>query len=158
MCDFLFVVQVFSSKLLSLYSRPRQRVKHKAHADALLTPRHLMCETKKRTPSWKPDSPRCGMPQVGLNGNGNTALRLRAAGGRILPGRKPASSSRLRAASGSVGGRCGRVVNLLRSKFEKEMPPLLAGKDAPSIQEALAQAIDEVLKDLHDGKDDSLTP
>ena len=55
-------------------------------------------------------------------------------------------------------GRCGRVVNLLRSKFEKEMPPLLAGKDAPSIQEALAQAIDEVLKDLHDGKDDSLTP
>lgn len=55
-------------------------------------------------------------------------------------------------------GQCGRVVNLLRSKFEKEMPPLLAGKDAPSIQEALAQAIDEVLKDLHDGKDDSLTP
>lgn len=55
-------------------------------------------------------------------------------------------------------GRCGRVVNLLRSKFEKEMPPLLAGKDAPSIQEALAQAIDEVLKDLHDGKDNSLTP
>ena len=35
MCDFWFVVLVFSSKLLSLYSRPRQRVKHKAHADAL---------------------------------------------------------------------------------------------------------------------------
>ncbi len=47
------------------------------------------------------------MPQVGLNCNGNTALRPRAAGGRILPGRKPASSSRLRAASGSVGGTYG---------------------------------------------------
>lgn len=29
--------------------------------------------------------------------------------------------------------RCGRVVNLLRSKLEKELPPVLAGKDAPSI-------------------------
>ena len=77
MCDFLFVVQVFSSKLLSLYSRPRQRVKHKAHADAPLTPRHLMCETKKRTPSWRPASPPSGMPQVGLNCNGN---RVRVSG------------------------------------------------------------------------------
>ena len=61
--------------------------------------------------------------------------------------------------------RCGRVVNLLRSKFEKEMPPILAGKDAPSIQEALAKAIDEVLMALHDGtgadsgsNKESLTP
>lgn len=56
--------------------------------------------------------------------------------------------------------RCGRVVNLLRSKFEKELPPVLAGKDAPSIQEALAEAIDEVLTALHDGegKENSLTP
>jgi len=56
--------------------------------------------------------------------------------------------------------RSGRVVNLLRSKFEKELPPILAGKDAPSIQEALSAAIDEVLTALHDGegKDASLTP
>lgn len=54
--------------------------------------------------------------------------------------------------------RSGRVVNLLRSKLEKELPPVLAGKDAPSIQESLAIAIDEVLADLHDGKGDSLTP
>lgn len=56
--------------------------------------------------------------------------------------------------------RCGRVVNLLRSKFEKELPPVLSGKDAPSIQEALAEAIDEVLTALHDGegKENSLTP
>lgn len=54
--------------------------------------------------------------------------------------------------------RAGRVVNLLRSKLEKELPPLLAGKDAPDIQEALGRAIDDVLADLHDGKGDSLTP
>ena len=49
-------------------------------------------------------------------------------------------------------------MNLLRSKFEKEMPPQLAGLTAPDIQERLTAAIDEVLHDLHDGKDDSLTP
>lgn len=54
--------------------------------------------------------------------------------------------------------RSGRVVNLLRSKLEKEMPPVIAGKDAPDIQELLGRAIDEVLADLHDGKGDSLTP
>ena len=54
--------------------------------------------------------------------------------------------------------RAGRVVNLLRSKLEKELPPVLAGKDAPDIQELLGRAIDEVLADLHDGKGDSLTP
>lgn len=54
--------------------------------------------------------------------------------------------------------RSGRVVNLLRSKLEKEMPPVIAGKDAPDIQEALSRAIDDVLADLHDGKGDSLTP
>ena len=54
--------------------------------------------------------------------------------------------------------RCGRVVNLLRSKFEKEMPPQLVGLDAPSIQEALSAAIDAVLQELHEGKGDSLTP
>ncbi len=54
--------------------------------------------------------------------------------------------------------RSGRVVNLLRSKLEKELPPVLAGKDAPDIQELLGRAIDEVLADLHDGKGDSLTP
>ena len=54
--------------------------------------------------------------------------------------------------------RCGRVVNLLRSKFEKEMPPQLAGLTAPDIQELLSKAIDEVLQELHEGKGDSLTP
>lgn len=54
--------------------------------------------------------------------------------------------------------RCGRVVNLLRAKFEKEMPPQLVGLDAPSIQEALSAAIDAVLQELHEGKVDSLTP
>ena len=54
--------------------------------------------------------------------------------------------------------RCGRVVNLLRAKFEKEMPPQLVGLDAPSIQEALSAAIDAVLQELHEGKGDSLTP
>ena len=54
--------------------------------------------------------------------------------------------------------RAGRVVNLLRSKLEKELPPVLAGKDAPDIQELRGRAIDEVLADLHDGKGDSLTP
>ena len=98
------------------------------------------------------------MPPVGLNCNGNTAWRPRAAGGRILPGRKPPPRQDGGRPLEAWAGRCGRVVNLLRSPFEKEMSPLLAGKDAPSIQEALAQAIDEVLKDLHDGKDDSLTP
>lgn len=53
--------------------------------------------------------------------------------------------------------RAGRVTNLLRSKLEKELPPILAGKDAPSIQEILSRTIDEVLTDLHDGKGDSLT-
>ena len=57
-------------------------------------------------------------------------------------------------------GRCGRVVNLLCSKFEKEffLFPRLAGLTAPDIQERLTAAIDEVLHDLHDGKDDSLKP
>ena len=54
--------------------------------------------------------------------------------------------------------RSGRVVNLLRYKFEKELPPRLAGLQAPDIQELLSSAIDEVLRDLHDGKDGSLTP
>lgn len=54
--------------------------------------------------------------------------------------------------------RCGRVVNLLRSKFEKEMPPQLAGLTAPDIQELLSKAIDEVLMELHEGKPESLTP
>jgi len=54
--------------------------------------------------------------------------------------------------------RCGRVVNLLRAKFEKELPPVLAGMDAPSIQESLSAAIDAVLQELHEGKGDSLTP
>ncbi len=49
---------------------------------------------------------------------------------------------------------------MLRSKLEKELPPILAGKDAPSIQEILSRTIDEVLTALHDGegKDASLTP
>lgn len=54
--------------------------------------------------------------------------------------------------------RCGRVVNLLRSKFEKEMPPQLAGLTAPDIQELLSKAIDELLMELHEGKPESLTP
>lgn len=50
------------------------------------------------------------------------------------------------------------MVNLLRAKFEKEMPPQLVGLDAQSIQEALSAAIDAVLQELHEGKGDSLTP
>jgi len=51
-----------------------------------------------------------------------------------------------------------RVMVILRSKFEKEMPPQLAGLTAPDIQELLSKAIDEVLQELHEGKGDSLTP
>ena len=57
-------------------------------------------------------------------------------------------------------GRCSRVVNLLRSKFEKEffLFPRLLGLTAPDIQERFTAAIDEVLRDLNDGKEGSLTP
>ncbi len=54
--------------------------------------------------------------------------------------------------------RAGRVTTIMRSKFEKELPPLLIGLDAPAISEKLAQAVDEILKELHEDKPNSLTP
>lgn len=46
----------------------------------------------------------------------------------------------------------------LRSKLEKELPPLLVGMDAPDIQAALRKAVDEYMHTLHDNKQTSLTP
>ncbi len=54
--------------------------------------------------------------------------------------------------------RAGRATTLLRSKLEKELPPLLVGLDAPSIQEKLGAVVDEFLRELHEQRDDSLTP
>lgn len=55
-------------------------------------------------------------------------------------------------------GRAGRVTALMRSTFEKELPPLLVGKDAPEIQLVLSKAIDAFLNELHEDKEGSLTP
>lgn len=45
----------------------------------------------------------------------------------------------------------GRAKELLRNKFENELPPILSGLDATGIQEESRRAIDEVLAVLHSG-------
>ena len=45
----------------------------------------------------------------------------------------------------------GRAKELLRNKFENELPPILSGLDATAIQEECRRAIDEVLGVLHSG-------
>lgn len=50
------------------------------------------------------------------------------------------------------------AITNLRSKLEKELPPLLVGMDAPDIQAALRKAVDEYMHTLHDNKQTSLTP
>jgi len=43
----------------------------------------------------------------------------------------------------------GKAKDLLRNKFEMELPPILSGLDATAIQEECRKAIDEVLTILH---------
>jgi hypothetical protein len=43
----------------------------------------------------------------------------------------------------------GRAKELLRNKFENELPPILSGLDATAIQQESRRAIDEVLSVLH---------
>lgn len=50
--------------------------------------------------------------------------------------------------------RVGRAVNLLRNKFEAELPPILSGLDAVGIQEECRNGIDEVMAILHAGEDE----
>ena len=50
------------------------------------------------------------------------------------------------------------AVTNLRAKLEKELPPLLVGMEAPDIQAALRQAVDEYMRTLHDNKPTSITP
>lgn len=45
----------------------------------------------------------------------------------------------------------GRAKDLLRNKFEMELPPVLSGLDATAIQAECQRAIDEVLGVLHSG-------
>jgi len=45
----------------------------------------------------------------------------------------------------------GRAKELLRNKFENELPPILSGLDATAIQEESRRAIDEVLAVLNSG-------
>ena len=45
----------------------------------------------------------------------------------------------------------GKAKELLRNKFENELPPILSGLDATAIQEECRRAIDEVLGILHSG-------
>ena len=47
--------------------------------------------------------------------------------------------------------RVARATNLLRNKFENELPPILSGLDATGIQAECRRAIDEVLAALHQG-------
>lgn len=50
------------------------------------------------------------------------------------------------------------AITNLRAKLEKELPPLLVGMEAPDIQAALRQAVDEYMRTLHDNKPTSITP
>jgi len=45
----------------------------------------------------------------------------------------------------------GKAKDLLRNKFEMELPPILSGLDATAVQEECRKAIDEVLTILHTG-------
>jgi hypothetical protein len=49
-------------------------------------------------------------------------------------------------------GLVGQATALLRSKFEQELPPVLAGLDAHGIQIECRRAIDEVCRTLHGGE------
>jgi hypothetical protein len=42
-------------------------------------------------------------------------------------------------------------MQLFRSKFEVELPPILSGLDAVGIQEECQRALDEVFRMLHEG-------
>ena len=46
-------------------------------------------------------------------------------------------------------GRVAQATSILRAKFESELPPILSGLDATGIQRECRQAIDEVLRSLH---------
>lgn len=54
--------------------------------------------------------------------------------------------------------RAGRVSSIMRAKFEKELPPILIGLEAPDIAEKLSEALDEILAELHETRNNSLTP
>lgn len=45
----------------------------------------------------------------------------------------------------------GEATDILRAKFENELPPVLSGMDATGIQAECRGAIDDVLKVLHEG-------
>lgn len=47
--------------------------------------------------------------------------------------------------------RVGRAIQLFRSKFEVELPPILSGLDAVGIQAECQRALDEVFRMLHEG-------
>ena len=46
-------------------------------------------------------------------------------------------------------GLVAQATSILRAKFESELPPILSGLDATGIQRECRQAIDEVLRSLH---------
>lgn len=46
-------------------------------------------------------------------------------------------------------GLVAQATSILRAKFENELPPILSGLDATGIQRECRQAIDEVLRSLH---------
>jgi len=46
----------------------------------------------------------------------------------------------------------GRAIAILRTKLESELPPILQGKDAISIQKECAAAIDDVCQALHEDR------
>ena len=47
-------------------------------------------------------------------------------------------------------GLVAQATSILRAKFENELPPILSGLDATGIQRECRQAIDEVLRSLHE--------
>ena len=47
-------------------------------------------------------------------------------------------------------GLVAQATSILRAKFESELPPILSGLDATGIQRECRQAIDEVLRSLHE--------
>jgi transcriptional regulator with XRE-family HTH domain len=46
----------------------------------------------------------------------------------------------------------GKAIALMRAKFENELPPILSGMDAISIQGECQAAIDEVCRAIHEGE------
>ncbi|MBN2069597.1 MAG: hypothetical protein JW739_08180 [Opitutales bacterium] len=46
----------------------------------------------------------------------------------------------------------GKAIALMRAKFENELPPILSGMDAISIQSECQAAIDEVCRAIHEGE------